>query len=336
MPKLLPFPVLFTGLVVGLLLLITSQFVTSMEHIDKVMNKSSHSSEKLRVALLLEGPTYDQGWNSSALESMTELQKRFNFSLEVANNIKPEQITKVAEKYAANDYDLILGHGLIFSDPFTDVAKRYPKSHFVSFNGEAPHPNQTTIRYDMKPAGKLVGMLAAKMTKSQKVGYIMVDKPTELSQVEGFIEGVKKASPNTSVIVGKVPDFNDIEGAIHTTRDMITQGVDVIYTTGDSFNLEVITEAQRSKVFTIGYIADQRYIAPDYVLASMMQDVRQCYRIIMEQFIQEQLPNGKVMYGLAEGVNRLSQFGHMVPADVREDLERELQNLIPSRGSYGG
>ncbi|MBW5469291.1 BMP family ABC transporter substrate-binding protein [Brevibacillus formosus] len=336
MPKLLPFPVLFTGLVVGLLLLITSQFITSMKHLDKVMNKSSHSSDKVRVALLLEGPTYDQGWNSSALESMTELQKRFNFSLEIANNIKPEQIKKVAEKYAANDYDLILGHGLIFSDPFTDVALRYPKSHFVSFNGEAPHPNQTTIRYDMKPAGKLVGILAAKMTKSDKVGYIMVDKPTELTQVEGFIEGVKKASPKTTIIVGKVPDFNDIEGAIRTTRDMISQGVDVIYTTGDSFNLEVITEAQRAGVFTIGYIADQRYIAPEYVLASMMQDVRQCYRIIMEQFIQGDLPNGKVMYGLAEGVNRLSQFGHMVPANVREDLERELQNLIPSRGSYGG
>ncbi|CAI8929143.1 BMP family ABC transporter substrate-binding protein [Brevibacillus sp. BC25] len=336
MPKLLPFPVLFTGLVVGLLLLITSQFVTSMKHLDKVINKSSHSSDKVRVALLLEGPTYDQGWNSSALESMTELQKRFNFSLEIANNIKPEQITKVAEKYAANDYDLILGHGLIFSEPFTDVANRYPKSHFVSFNGEAPHPNQTTIRYDMKPAGKLVGILAAKMTKSDKVGYIMVDKPTELLQVEGFIDGVKKASPQTTIVVGKVPDFNDIEGAIRTTRDMISQGVDVIYTTGDSFNLEVITEAQRAGVFTIGYIADQRYIAPDYVLASMMQDVRQCYRIITEQFIQGDLPNGKVMYGLAEGVNHLSQFGHMVPADVREDLERELKNLIPSRGSYGG
>ncbi|WP_432775145.1 BMP family ABC transporter substrate-binding protein [Brevibacillus gelatini] len=336
MLKLKPFLALYTALVVGLLLLITSQFITSMKHLETVMNRRGPSSEILRVALLLEGPTYDQGWNSSALESITEMQKRFGFTLEIANNLKPEQIMNVAQKYAENDYDLILGHGGIFSEPFTRVALQYPHTRFVSFNGEAPHPNQTTIRYDMKPAGQLVGMLAAKMSRTGKVGYILVDKPPELAQAEGFQEGVKKASPKTKVFIGKVSDFNDIENAVKKTREMIASGVDVIYTTGDSFNLAVITEAQRSKVYTIGYIADQRYIAPDYVLASLVQDVRQCYRTIFEQYMAGQLPSGKVLYGLAEGVNKFSPFGPMVPPEVREDIEREMQRLTSSRGSFGG
>lgn len=329
------FPALFTGLVVGLLLLITSQFLTSMKHL-QVINEQGHSSEKLRVALLLEGPTYDQGWNSSALESITEIQKRFGFSLEIANNLKPDQIKEVAAKFASNDYDLIIGHGGIFSEPFIQVAASYPKTRFVSFNGEAPYPNLTTIRYDMKPAGHLVGMLAAKMSKSRKVGYILVDKPPEFAQVIGFQEGVKATSPQTRVIVGKVSNFSDIPAAVHVTRQMIEQGVDVIYTTGDSFNLEVITEAQRAKVYTIGYIADQRYIAPDYVLASLLQDVGQCYRIIMEQFIQNKLPSGKVMYGLAEGVNRMSPFGTMVPQKIREEIGQELKRLIQQPVPSGG
>ncbi|MDH6350653.1 MULTISPECIES: BMP family ABC transporter substrate-binding protein [Brevibacillus] len=336
MPKLKPFFALFTFLVVGLLLLITSQFFTSMKHLDEVINDRGPSSEILRVALLLEGPTYDQGWNSSAMESITEMQKRFGFSLEIANNIKADQITNVAQKYAANDYDLILGHGVIFSEPFTSVARKYPQTRFISFNGEAPHSNQTTIRYDMKPAGQLVGMLAAKMSRTGKVGYILVDKPPEMAQAEGFRAGVKKAAPNAEIVIGKVSDFNDIENAVQKTREMIAHGVDVIYTTGDSFNLAVITEAQRSKVYTIGYIADQRYIAPDYVLASLVQDVRQCYRIIFEQYMADRLPSGKVVYGLAEGVNHFSPFGPMVPPEVRADIERELQHFISSRGSFGG
>ncbi len=335
MPKLHPFPALFVGLVAGLLLLITSQFLISMTHL-KAINERGHSTDKLRVALLLEGPTYDQGWNSSALESLKELQQRYGFSLEVANNLKPDQVKAAATKYAANDYDLILGHGVIFSEPFTQVASSYPNTRFVSFNGEAPYPNQTTIRYDMKPAGFLVGTLAAKMTRSGKVGYILVDKPPEFAQAKGFQEGVQKASPKAEVIIGKVPDFNDIENAVRTTREMIARGVDVIYTTGDSFNLGVITEAQRSKVYTIGYIADQRFIAPDYVLVSMLQDVRQCYRIIMEQFMQNKLPSGKVMYGLGEGVNRLSPFGPMVPQKIREEIDKELKLLLQHPVSFGG
>lgn len=335
MPKWQPFPALFAGLVVGLLLLITSQFLISMSYLHSI-NERGQSANKLRVALLLEGPTYDQGWNSSALDSLNELQKRYGFSLEVANNLKPDQITAMAAKYASNDYDLILGHGVIFSDPFTQVARFYPNTRFVSFNGEAPFPNQTTIRYDMKPTGYLVGFLAAKMTKSGKVGYVYVDKPPELAQIEGFRDGVKKVSPHTRVVVGKVPDFNDIATAVRVTREMIAAGVDVIYTTGDSFNLDVITEAQRSKVYSIGYIDDQRYIAPNYVLASMMQDVRQCYRIIMEQYTRGSLPSGKVMYGLAEGVNKFSPFGPMVPQKIREEIDRELKLVLESPVSHGG
>jgi len=335
MPRLQPFPSLFTGLVIGLLLLITSQFFISMTHLRDV-NEDGHSTDKLRVALLLEGPTYDQGWNSSALESMTELQKKLGFSLEIANNLKPDQIRATATRYAASDYHLILGHGVIFSEPFTEVARSYPNTRFVSFNGEAPYPNQTTVRYDMKPAGYLVGMLAAKMSRTGKVGYILVDKPPEYAQVTGFQEGVQKASPKATVVVGKVADFNDVAGAVRLTREMIAQGIDVIYTTGDSFNLEVITEAQRAKVYTIGYIADQRYIAPQYVLASMTQDVRQCYRQIMEQFTQNRLPSGKVMYGLGEGVNQLSPFGPMVPQKIREEIEQELKLLLQRPVPSGG
>lgn len=116
MPKLRLLPVLFSGMIVGLLVLITCQFLTSMKHLQQI-NEGSSSSNQIRVALLLEGPTYDQGWNSTALESMIELQKTYGFSLEIANNLKPDEIMEVARKFALNGYDLLLGHGIIFSDP---------------------------------------------------------------------------------------------------------------------------------------------------------------------------------------------------------------------------
>ncbi|WP_400162567.1 BMP family ABC transporter substrate-binding protein [Brevibacillus sp. TJ4] len=333
--KLQLFPALFTCLVIGMLVLISNQYLTSLQHVRDFQEKGQ-SLYKQRVALLLEGPTYDQGWNITALESLIALQQEHNFSLEIASNLKPEEITTVARTYASNGYDLLLGHGVIFSEPFTQVSPYYPETRFVSFNGEAHHPNQTTIRYDMKPAGYLVGLLAARMSKTGKVGYIAVDKPPEIDQIEGFLQGVMVHSPTTQVSVGYVPDFNDVPSALTVTKEMIASDIDVIYTTGDSFNLEVITEAQRSKVYTIGYIADQRYIAPDYVLASLIQDVDQCYRTIMEQFLQGNLPTGTVMYGLSEGVNYFSPFGPMVPQEIRDEIRQELQRLIQQPDLHGG
>lgn len=335
MPKLRSFPALFTGFIIGLLILVTSQFLISLHQLDSIHNHSKKSSQ-IRVALLLEGPTYDQGWNSSALESLQELQKKMGFSLDIANNVKPAEIEEVARKFAANGYDLVFGHGVIFSEAFTKVAANYPQTRFVSFNGEARYENQTAIRYDMKPAGYLVGYLAAKMSKSRNIGYIVINKPPEMVQLEGFRQGARKANPNVAVSVGYVPDFNDIEKAIEVTREMIAAGVDVVYTTGDSINLEVITEAQRSGVYSIGYIADQHYIAPDYVLTSLIQDVGQCYRLIMNQFVQGKLPHGTVKFGLSEGVNHLSPFGSMVPQEIRDEINQVLNTLITSPDPLGG
>lgn len=321
------FPIIVGGLVAGLLLLITSQFIVSLQ---QIQNANHVEANLPRIALLMEGPTFDQGWNSSAFESVQELHKTYGFPLKIASNLNAGEITAVAEAYAATGYDLIIGHGVIFSEPFSKIAPQYPETRFVSFNGEAVHPNQSTVRFDMKPAGYIVGKLAALMSKSHKVGYILIDKPPEYDQVEGFIQGVKAADPETVVEVAKVGDFNDIPAALNAARQLIKRGVDVIYTTGDSFNLAVITEAQKSDIYAIGYISDQRYIAPNHVLASLVQDVRRVYTLMLENYFKGTLPSGKVTYGIVEGVNYLSPYGPMVPKTVQEEINKELRTITDS------
>lgn len=317
-------PLLFGVFAFFLVALLTVQFLSNMMQTIPI---PAASTSKHRIALLLEGPTYDQGWNSSALESLERLKEQYGFTLFVADNLHVSQIRETAIAMGEQGYHLVLGHGLVFSEPFIDVAPRFPKTRFVCFNGKAVHPNQTNVSYEMTSSGYLVGMLAALMSSQHKVGYIMVDKPTEYAQVEGFRQGVSAANPDTYVSVQKVPDFNDITSALQATHRLIAEGVDVIYTTGDSFNLNVITEAQRADIYAIGYIADQRYIAPHHVIASLIQDVGKVYTAIIDQYLKGQLPSGDVSYGLSEGVNRLSPLGPMVPDEVKERIYQELELL---------
>lgn len=305
--------------------LLTFQLVTNLNRLDK---EAMAYKPYLRIALLLEGPTFDQGWNSSAFSSLQNLKNKYDFTLEVADNLKPEQIENSSASFAKEGFDLILGHGIIFSKPFNEMAPHFPDTRFVTLNGEAVSRNQTAIQYDMKPAGFLIGKLAGLMSKTHKVGYIVVDQPTEFRQIEGYKQGAQKAYPATEVLVRKVPDFNDKPNGIRAAKELISEGVDVIYTTGDSFNLDVIMEAQKANIYAIGYIADQRYIAPNHVLACMIQDVRQVYTSILEQYLGGNLPSGVVTYGLQEGVNRLSPFGPMVPEEVQNDIMNELQLLL--------
>lgn len=313
---------LFGILLLGLL---TYQLVTNLQQLNKDVN--SHKPPH-RVALLLEGPTYDQGWNSHALNSLQNLKDKYGFTLEISDNLKADQIENSAAAYAQEGYDLILGHGIVFSEPFSKMAPHYPNSRFVTLNGDAHSPNQTAIKNDMRPAGLLIGKLAALMSKTHKIGYIVVDKPSEFRQVEAFREAALKVNPKMQVIVKKVPDFFDKPNAIIAAKELIRQHVDVIYTTGDSINLSVIMEAQKANIYAIGYIADQRYIAPNHVLVCLIQDVHQIYATLIEQYLNGNLPSGEVIYGLREGVNRLSPFGPMVPKSVQTTINNDLLELI--------
>lgn len=319
-----------TIILIGCILfgLLTFQLVMNLNRLDQ---EAMAYKPYLRIALLLEGPTYDQGWNSTAFSSLQNLQDKYDFTLEVADNLKADQIQSSATSFAREGFDLVLGHGIIFSKPFNLMAPHFPNTRFVTLNGEAVSRNQTAIQYDMKPAGYLTGKLAALMSKSHKIGYIVVDQPTEFRQIEGYRQGAKKAYADTEIVVKKVPDFNDKANAILAARELINEGVDVIYTTGDSINLDVIMEAQKANIYAIGYIADQRYIAPNHVLACLIQDVRQVYTTILEQYLGGNLPSGVVTYGLQEGVNRLSPFGPMVPKEVQNDIMKELQQLLQEK-----
>ncbi|WP_019121314.1 BMP family ABC transporter substrate-binding protein [Brevibacillus massiliensis] len=316
-------PVLVVTVAVCLLFL-TLLFLFNL---NQIRSSNSISDNNVRIALLLEGPTYDQGWNSTALESLQQLADKYEFDLTVAANMKAEEIFSAATAFAKQGYNLVIGHGVVFSSPFTAAASRFPQTHFVTLNGTASYPNQTVIRYDMWSAGYLVGKFAAMMSKNHKVAYLSVDKPHETAQQEGFKAGVVSADDSTVAYVQKIPDFSSKDLAVQATRKLIQDGVDVIYTTGDSYNLPVITEAQKANIYVIGYISDQRFIAPNHVLTSLILDVNQVYENLIQRYLKDQLPTGEIYYGLAEGGVHLGPYGPMVPNSIKEKINFEIQRL---------
>ncbi|GAA4713580.1 BMP family ABC transporter substrate-binding protein [Brevibacillus fulvus] len=317
-----PFPVLFVTIILLLLLAITAQFINNLQQINLI---SAPQPPRPKVALLLEGPTYDQSWNSSAWVSMNRLKQKYNFRLDIKRNLTAELIEPVTRAYAEQNYQLIIGHGRIFSDAFAKVAPHYANTRFVTINGNPLHANQTAISSDVVKQNYFVGKLAAMMSKSHKVGYIAVNNAAEKRQALSFVNGA--AAEHASTIIKQVDTYSDTDSAIAATHALYNEGADVIYTTGDSFNLAVITEAQKLNIYVIGYISNQRFIAPDHVITSVIEDIDKMYDKMFEQYFNGTLPSGKVTYGIESGVNYFSPYGTMVPASVREAIEQEIKQL---------
>lgn len=313
------------ALVIWLLLLLTFQFLLNMKQIQEFTRKNVAEHQ---IALILEGPTFDQAWNSAALQTMYKLQDKYHFDLEIVQEVDRHKIKAVASNLADSGYDLIMGHGIVFSEPFTEVAAIYPNTRFVTLNGTAHYPNQTVIQFDMEPAGYIIGKLATLMSKTKTVGFIVADMPNDKPLAKGLERGVKETDPSARALIKFIPDYNDTKAAVKAARNlMIEHKADVIYSAGDSINLQVINEVQKRNVLAIGYISDQRFLAPNHVISSLVQDVEQIYTTLIEQYLQKKLQSGTVLYGLNENVNCLGPYGKMVPVSVQMEMNHTIEKL---------
>src|SRR5829696_3368140 len=189
---------------------------------------------------------------------------------------------------AAENMDLVIGVGFIFSDDLTSLAKEYPSVSFAGVdyalsvddkgNVVAPPSNLAALKFREEEGSFLVGALAALVGKSKKVGFVGgMDIPLIHKFEAGYRAGVKQVCPDCTVIAqyaGVTPEaFKNPGKGKELALSQYQSGVNVIFHASGSTGLGVFEAARSSRKLAIGVDADQYAEAPGYVLTSMVKGV---------------------------------------------------------------
>ncbi len=232
---------------------------------------------KLKIGMILPGRINDLAWNQAGYESMLRFQEKFKDQIEimfVENHDEKAVIQEDARSYIAQGAKLIIGHGFEFQQPLEELAAQFPDVSFLVVAGFKKLPNLSIADVRTDQTGYILGWLAGKMTKNNKLGYVMGLRVAELGRFEpNFAKGAHDANPNvfydygnvssiipgqkgikpgSSISVVEIGDFHAVDKAKQAAAAMAAQGVDVIATMGDGVVLGTIQGAIDSKVFLIG------------------------------------------------------------------------------------
>lgn len=281
-------------------------------------------NKTLKIALLLEGKKYDQGWDNQAYDGLKEIKRTMNAQTIYMQHVNTEQ-KQIAEtkRLAEQGYGLIFGNGRSFEKVFNQLAPVYPNTHFVFFNGKSEVDNVSAINFTPESLGYFSGMVAATMTKSKKVG--LIPAYSSMNEIAPFIRGVQDHNKKVKVMVRSVNSWNDGEKAVQIAQQMMEEGADILVPMGDGFNIDVIMEAHHKGRWAIGYISDQSFVSKDTVITSTVQNVSDVYVKVAMQHKEGTLPSGCVNYDFNNGGQDLAGFGPMVPPFVREQLEQKIK-----------
>jgi transcriptional activator of comK gene len=288
---------------------------------------SSNSSGLSRVGLLLEHTIDDQGWNNKGYQGLLNIHSSLDVDVMFKENMNSEEkVKKAVESFVADDVNLIFGHGRFFADLFTEMGKKYPEVHFISFNGDVEGDNVTSLHFDSYAMGYFAGMVAAAMSESGDVGAIAAH--SWQPEVEGFHDGASLYGGKTNVHLKFVGNWIDSDVALTHFEDLKQEGVDVFYPAGDGYHLELIEEVRKEGLYAIGFVGDQSDLGESTVLTSTVQHVDDLYKLVAEQFNNNELESGNLRFDFRDGVISLGSFSSKVPEELQLQIEEAVRNYI--------
>ncbi|MCA1031049.1 BMP family ABC transporter substrate-binding protein [Bacillus timonensis] len=282
------------------------------------------STQKIqKVGLLIPDNINDQVWGTKGYKGLLKIQSQYKVDVFYKEGI----VTDAAIKKAVRDFhkkgvNLIFGHGSEYADVFNKLAVQYPEIHFIGFNGNAKGENVTSLNFKSSAMGFFGGMVAGKMTKTNKVGVIAAFEWQP--EVNGFFEGAAFQNQNVEVKINFIQDWNNVDRALNILDEMIASGVDVVYPAGDGFNVPVIEKLKEQGLYAIGFVSDQSDLGEGTVLTSTVQHVADLYLVVAEEFNKGNLKSGNLYFDFQEEVISLGKFSPNVDKAYQEELKNHI------------
>ncbi len=241
------------------------------------MNLEAKEHEKFKVAMLLPGSISDAGWNALAYEGLKAIEKQLGAEISHAETRTPTDQEEQFRSYALDGYNMVFGHGYEFQDPAKAVAPDFPETIFITSSGGTITDNISPVNFRVEQAAYLLGMIAGKMTQTNKLGVMGGQNiPSVNSTFMAFEGGAKSVNPDIEVSWVYVGNWEDIGKGKELALAQINEGVDFIFPNADAaglgayeaaeiFNKSETAEKEGRMVYTFGANRDKSDISPTVI-----------------------------------------------------------------------
>ena len=236
-------------------------------------NQSDAPKTDLTVALVVAGTFGDQAFYDNSRAGCQKLAEDFGITLKEieCNNEGHEQ-----QIYNASDAaDIVVLVGWEFW-PIETVAPEYPDVKYVWVDNvtSAPIENVLCIPYAQNEGSFLAGYVAGKMSTSGVVGAVGGEDSATINDfIVGFAQGAKYANPEIEVVTNYANTYDDPAIGKECALALYDKGADVIFQVCSKAGEGVFAAAQEKNFYAVGVDSDQKYIAPDVIICSMIKEV---------------------------------------------------------------
>ena len=288
---------------------------------------------KPKVAGIYTVP-FEQQWAGRLHNALKAAQARGDIEYKASENVSNADYERVMREYASAGNTLIVGEAFAVEAAARKVAKDFPKVSFLmGSSGQPQAPNFSTFDNYIQEPAYLSGMVAAGMTKTNKIGMVGGFPIPEVNRLmNAFMAGALEVNPKIEFSVSFINSWFDPPKAKEAAFAMIDKGADVLY--AERFG---VSDAAKEKgKYAIGNVINTQAQYPDTVVASAIwhfePSADRAIKLVKEgKFTAEDYGQYSMMKYKGSSLAPLGTFEKKVPAAIVAKMKAKEKLILEGK-----
>jgi simple sugar transport system substrate-binding protein len=290
----------------------------------------AYAADKLKVGFIYVGPIGDLGWSYQHDVGRKAMEKALGDKVETTfleNVPEGPDAERSIEQLARSGHKLIFTTSFGFMDATLKVANKYPDVFFEHATGFKRAKNMSTYAARFYEGRYIQGQIAAKMSKTGVIGYIVsFPIPEVISNINATMLGAQSVNPNMKVKIIWVNSWFDPGKEADAAKALIDQGADILTQHTDSPAATQIAE-QRG-IHSFGESSDMIKFGPKAQLTADTDYWGDYYTKRAQAALDGKWKSEDTWGGLDSGMVVMAPYTNM-PDDVKK-MAMDTQAAIAS------
>ena len=289
-----------------------------------------------KLAAIFPGVISDSDYNTLGYLGAQAVQKDLGLEMAYSELVAVPDIDRVMREYVDQGFNIVWTHGSQFVNQTLELAKAFPDVIFIAEGDAKPEnlgANVWFIDRNFHIGFYGIGALAARITKTGKIGYIGgLTLPFSYAEVHAMQQAIANSGKTVEFKPVWAGDFNDPAKSRQVADTMIAEGYDVLVGSLNNGMLGVFEGAKAStgeKILVTAKYTDKTSIAPDNYVTSLLYDFVKPMKDIVGK-IQAGEKGGYYPLGFDTGVSIQTPLKNVDPA-VETEMEAVIADLISGK-----
>ena len=288
------------------------------------------AAEPLKVAFVYVGPVGDAGWTFAHDLGRKAIEAKYGDKVKttfVENVPEAADAERVFRDLASQGNKVIFGTTFGYMEPMLKVAKAFPDVKFEHATGYKDAPNMDFYDARTYEGAYLAGVIAGKMTKSNKLGVVAsIPIPEVVRNINAFTLGAQSSNPKVTTRAVWVNKWFDPGKEREAALALIDQGVDVLIQNTDS--PATLQAAEEKGVKAFGWDSDMVKNGPKAHLGSVAINWAPYYTKVVGAVLEGKWTGGqKTWWGVNETAIEMVSLSADLPADIKALMTEKLEAI---------